>query len=171
MWRYVGTERPPFAHTPGPQQESVWDYPRPPRCELDTRSVQVFVGKHVIASTRQALRVLETASPPTFYLPPSDIDMRTLEPAAGSSSCEWKGLARYWSVRVGDSHVPMAAWSYPAPHAEYEKLRDYVAFYPGRVACLVDGEHVKPQPGRFYAGWITAEVIGPFKGEPGSEGW
>jgi len=171
MWRYVGTERPGFAVTPGPGQESVWDYPRPPRVERDARRIEVRVGDACVAKTDHALRVLETASPPTFYIPPADVDLQQLMAAAGSSHCEWKGEARYWSIRTDDQVLQQVAWSYPAPHEAFASLRDHIAFYPGRVACYVDGIRVQPQPGQFYAGWITPELVGPFKGAPGSEGW
>ena len=171
MWRWVGDERPPFAIAPGPDQESVWDYPRPPRVAADAREVIVKVGTTEVARTKRALRMLETASPPTFYLPFADIDMRLLEPASGSSSCEWKGEARYFSVRTERDLLTAVAWSYPEPYPEYSVLRDHLSFYPGRIECTVDGVRVEPQPGKFYGGWITPELVGPFKGEPGSGGW
>jgi uncharacterized protein (DUF427 family) len=171
MWRYVGTERPEFAVTPQPGQESVWDYPRPPRIEIDSREVVVRVGNTLIARTQSAARILETASPPTFYVPASDVDMTQLEAAAGSSFCEWKGEARYWSVRAAGQLLEHVAWSYPEPHPAFAVIRDYVSFYPARVECFVGGVRAQPQPGRFYAGWITPELVGPFKGEPGSQGW
>jgi uncharacterized protein (DUF427 family) len=167
-WRYLGSERPSFAVAPGPEQESVWDYPRPPRLEQDARHVEVHLGDVRLAATDRALRVLETASPPTFYIPRSDIDMSLLIAASGSSACEWKGTARYWGVSAGREPV---AWTYPTPHETYASLRDHLAFYPARVECYVDGVRVQPQLGRFYGGWITPELVGPFKGEPGSEGW
>lgn len=171
MWRWVGEERPPFAVIPGADQESVWDYPRPPRIAPDTREVIVQVGSSVVARTRRALRVLETASPPTFYLPLADIDMRLVEPADGSSHCEWKGAARYYNVKAGRDLLAAVAWSYPQPYPEYAALRDHMSFYPGRIACSVDGVPVAPQPGGFYGGWITPELVGPWKGEPGSGSW
>ncbi|AMM26716.1 hypothetical protein AX767_10075 [Variovorax sp. PAMC 28711] len=171
MWRWVGDERPPFAIALRAGQESVWDYPRPPRLAPDPREVVVRLGDVEIARTRRALRVLETASPPTFYLPVSDIRMEHLVPADGSSHCEWKGDAGYWSVVADGQRLDRVAWSYPEPFDEFAALRDHIAFYPQPLDCRVDDVHVLPQPGRFYAGWITPEVIGPFKGEPGSGGW
>jgi uncharacterized protein (DUF427 family) len=167
MWRWRGQERPPFAIAPGPGQESVWDYPRPPRVEPDARPVVVRAGDVVVASTRRALRVLETASPPTFYVPLADVEPNRLVPAAGASWCEWKGRARYWSLGGG----PAVAWSYEEPNPRYDVLRDHVAFYPARVACFVGGVRVEPQPGGFYGGWVTPEIVGPWKGDPGTEGW
>ena len=170
-WRYVGQERPPFAQAPGAGQESVWDYPRPPRVIPDTREVVVRCGYVVIARTRRAVRVLETASPPTFYLPWADADRRSFHLAAGTSSCEWKGRAQYWTVVAGAQRLPSVAWSYVDPLPGFDAIAACVSFYPARVECTVDGQRVRPQPGGFYGGWITPEVVGPFKGEPGTQDW
>ncbi len=157
---------------PGPGQESVWDYPRPPRVEPDSRRVRIEVGGVVIARSTRALRVLETAGAPCWYLPPEDVRLDLLRPAPGMTVCEWKGVASYLDVVVGGRVARRAAWTYRDPNAAYEVLRDRVAFYAGRVdAAFVGEERVTPQPGNFYGGWITMEVIGPFKGEPGTEGW
>ena len=171
LWRWVGDERPPFAIAPGPGQQSVWDFPRPPRVEPDAREVTVALGTVEVARTRRALRVMETASPPTWYLPRADVRTDLLEPAAGDSFCEWKGEARYLSVVTPAGRLDATAWWYPAPSAGFEALTDHVAFYPQALDCRVDGVRVLPQPGRFYAGWITPELVGPFKGEAGSQGW
>lgn len=172
LWRWTGAERPLFAETPTSEQESVWDYPRPPRMESDPRRVVVRVAGTVIADTTAGFRVMETASPPTFYLPPSDVRMDLLRPASGSSRCEWKGTAQYWTVRTQEGQrVDQAAWSYAEPFHEFAELRDHLAFYPGRVQCTLNGEAVRSQLGGFYSGWITSDVVGPFKGDPGSSGW
>jgi len=164
--------RPPFAEIPRAGQESVWDYPRPPRLEPVARRVRIEFGGEIIADTTRAWRVLETSHPPTYYLAPEDIRFEFVEPAAGSSFCEWKGRARYWSVRVGDRVAPRVAWSYPQPTPAFAGLRDHLAFYASPMdACWVGEERVRPQPGGFYGGWITADLAGPFKGEPGSNGW
>lgn len=170
MWKYQGQRRPPFAEAPAPGFESVWDYPRPPRVSADGRLVLVRSDEQVIAETRRAVRVCETASPPTFYLPAADVDTSCLTPVQGQSVCEWKGVARYWAL-AGVPALEPVAWCYPQPNAAFAGLRDRFAFYPGRVACFVDGERVRPQPGRFYGGWVTDELAGPFKGEPGTEHW
>ena len=157
---------------PAPGQESVWDYPRPPRLEPTTKQIEVVFHGRVIASTRRAMRVLETSHPPVYYLPPDDIRLEYLQPSAHGSVCEWKGAAQYFTVVVGDRHQPNAAWSYPDPTPAFAPIRDYVAFYPSLMdACSVDGERVTPQPGGFYGGWITADIVGPFKGEAGTWGW
>lgn len=152
--------------------ESVWDYPRPPRVERERRRVRVLLGDQTIADSSRALRVLETASPPTIYLPREDVRADCLRPARGTTVCEWKGTASYLDAVVGDRVRPRAAWTYPEPKPGFTELRDHVAFYAGRVdACYLDDERVRPQPGQFYGGWITDEIEGPFKGEPGTEGW
>lgn len=170
-WTHTGGQRPDFADTPGPGQESVWDYPRPPALVSDAREVAVRSGEVELAKTRCAVRILETASPPTFYIPPADVQTEHLRRAEGSSQCEWKGAAQYWSLRNAPDQTPPVAWSYPSPFPEFLGIRGYLAFYPGRVECTVDGEAVTSQPGGFYGGWITSKIVGPWKGGPDSGGW
>lgn len=131
----------------------------------------VSAGGVEVARTRRAVRVLETASPPTFYLPWVDVQRDLFLPADGGSFCEWKGGARYWTVQAGGLNLEAAAWSYPQPTADFAAIAGCVSFYPARLECRVDGMRVTPQPGRFYGGWVTPEVVGPFKGEPGTGGW
>jgi len=157
---------------PGPGQESVWDYPRPPRLEAVRKRLRVVFHGVTVADTTAGFRVLETSHPPVYYIPPGDILKGTLEPAPGGSFCEWKGRAVYWDVVVWEKRAKQAGWSYPKPSTAFIALADHVAFYASRVdACYVDDERVVPQPGDFYGGWITADVVGPFKGEPGTAGW
>tara|TARA_R110000823_G_scaffold27609_7_gene80337 strand:- start:2975 stop:3487 length:513 start_codon:yes stop_codon:yes gene_type:complete len=170
MWQYTGKHRPPFAEQPGPGQESVWDYPRPPALVECQALVEVGEPHRPVASSRRAFRVLETASPPTFYLPPDSIDWTQLAQAPGSSFCEWKGAASYWSL-AGSGDEVVIGWSYERPTGAFDAIRGYVAFYPGRIPCFVDGERVQPQPGGFYGGWITCNLAGPFKGPPGTGHW
>lgn len=170
-WRYFGQERPPFAREPGPGEESVWDYPRPPRLAPDAREVVVRAGLEVVARSTRAIRVLETASPPTFYLPPADVRRELLVERSGASACEWKGRARYWTVQTAEAVLEDAAWSYPEPLPAFAEIRDFVSFYPARLECTVDGEVVRAQPGGFYGGWVTSEIVGPVKGEPGTGSW
>jgi uncharacterized protein (DUF427 family) len=152
--------------------ESVWEYPRPPRLEPTDRHIVIRHGGQTVADSRSALRILETSHPPVYYLPPDDVDLALLVPASGGSFCEWKGVARYWDLVTGDERLEMVAWSYPDPAPDYRALRDHLAFYAGPLdACLVDGERVRPQPGGFYGGWITADIAGPFKGGEGTRGW
>jgi uncharacterized protein (DUF427 family) len=157
---------------PGPGQESVWDYPRPPRIEEVSRHIQVVFSGVTIADTHHAKRVLETSHPPVYYIPPTDVRLEYLREEPGSSFCEWKGRARYYTVAVGNRRAAWAAWSYPDPVRRYASIKDHIAFYAGPMdACTVDGEQVEPQPGGFYGGWITPDVVGPFKGGPGTMGW
>jgi len=150
---------------PAPGQESVWDYPRPPALEDTPRLIQVRFNGVTIAETRRAKRVLETSHPPVYYVPPEDVRMEYLAENPRATWCEWKGLARYYDVEVGGEKAAAAAWYYPLPTRIYEPLKGYIAFYPQLMeACFVDGERVTPQPGAFYGGWITADVVGPFKG-------
>ncbi|MCS6911150.1 MAG: DUF427 domain-containing protein [Anaerolineales bacterium] len=163
---------PPNRIPPGPGQESVWDYPRPPRVEPSNAHIRVVFNGVTIAETRRALRVLETSHPPVYYLPPEDVRLEYFSRAPNSSYCEWKGRAGYYHIRVGDREARNAAWFYPEPSRGFEAIRNYIAVYPQLMdACYVDGEKVTPQPGGFYGGWITGNVVGPFKGEPGTEGW
>jgi len=162
----------PTPLAPGPGQESVWDYPRPPRLEPTPRRIRIVFAGETIADTRRAWRVLETSHPPVYYLPLDDIRREWLIAAPGSSFCEWKGGAVYWTLRVGGREARRVAWSYPAPTPGFAPIRDHLAFYAGPLdECTVDGEAVCPQPGGFYGGWITTAVLGPFKGEPGTDGW
>ncbi|QFU76772.1 DUF427 domain-containing protein [Halioglobus maricola] len=170
MWQYTGKQRPPFADEPGPDQESVWDYPRPPALVPCDALVEVFDVSLLLASTTCSLRILETASPPTFYLPPDAVDWSQLVEVQGSSFCEWKGAATYWSL-ANDPGGPMVGWSYEQPSSSFAAIMGYTSFYPRLLKCHVDGERVQPQPGGFYGGWITSKVAGPFKGEPGTGHW
>ena len=156
----------------GPGQESVWDYPRPPSAEVTGRRVVVEFAGRVVADTRRAIRVCETSHPPVYYVPRDDVAEGVLQRAGGGTWCEWKGVATYWDLVVDDRREAAVGWSYEDPSAGYEHLRSAVAFYPARVdRALVDGAQVRPQPGTFYGGWITDDVVGPFKGEPGTLGW
>ncbi len=157
---------------PGPGQESVWDYPRPPRLEATNKRIQIVLNGIQIADTTRAQRVVETSHPPVYYLPPDDVAREWLRPARGSSFCEWKGEASYYDIVVGDRVVAQAAWTYHRPSPAFAAITDYIAIYPGKMdECYVDGERVQAQPGDFYGGWITRDIVGPFKGDPGTWGW
>lgn len=156
----------------GAGQESVWDYPRPPRLEKTSKRIRVMFGGLVIAETTSAYRVLETSHPPSYYIPPADIRMEYLRRTPLHTVCEFKGGATYWSIVMGDRESENAGWSYPDPRPGFEAMRNHIAFYASRVdTCYVDDEQVTPQPGDFYGGWITADIVGPFKGAPGTWGW
>jgi len=157
---------------PQPGQESVWDYPRPPRLEDSNKSIQVIFNGVTLVDTCRAKRVLETSHPPVYYIPPEDIRMEYLIPSLRTTYCEWKGPGAYYTVVVGDRRAENVAWYYPNPTPAFVPIKNYVAFYAGPMdACYVDGEKVTPQPGEFYGGWITSDIVGPFKGVPGSWGW
>lgn len=172
FWRQLPRRKPPEIVRPGPGQESVWDYPRPPRVEAVARRVRVEFAGVTLANSTRAVRVLETASPPVYYVPPEDVRTEFLQPSAGNTLCEWKGLARYWTVRVGERVAPRAAWSYPDPDPDFRRIKDHLAFYPSKMdVCMVGDQRAAAQAGDFYGGWITPEIVGPFKGEPGTEDW
>jgi uncharacterized protein (DUF427 family) len=155
-----------------PGQESVWDYPRPPRLEPVPERLRVIFDGVTIADTVRSWRVLETSHPPSYYLHPDDILPGALVPAGGGSLCEWKGRATYFDVVGPRRRAEHVAWAYPRPTAAFAPLAGHVAFYAGPMdACLVGEERVTPQPGGFYGGWITRGILGPFKGEPGTMGW
>ena len=157
---------------PGPDQESVWDYPRPPRLEPVTERLQVIFNGVVLADSIRGLRILETSHPPTYYIPPEDVQTKLLKPVSGRSLCEFKGEAAYWTVKAEGRTSERAAWSYPAPWWPYEPLKNHYCFYASRVDdCVVGSERVQAQDGDFYGGWITSQVVGPFKGAPGTLGW
>lgn len=169
MWKFQGQTRPDFAIEPGPGQESVWDYPRPPALVESVRSVEIRVGDANVAASANAIRVLETASPPTWYVPADDVEWQRLVRTDERSWCEWKGEASYWAL--AEAPDVAVAWTYEAPLPAFEAIRGYLSAYPGRVECFVDSERVLAQSGGFYGGWITADVVGPFKGDPGTGGW
>ena len=149
--------------------ESVWDYPRPPRVEPTTRRIVVRHKGIIVVDTREAVRVLETSHPPVYYVPRAAVGLRVNQ---HRTVCEFKGVASYWDVVVGEIVVPRAAWSYETPSPGYEILAGRLAFYPSTMdECTVDGEPVTPQAGDFYGGWLTADITGPFKGAPGTQGW
>ncbi len=162
----------PIRIPPGPGQESVWDYPRPPRIEAVSDRLRVMVDGEMLADTVRGLRVLETAGAPVYYVPRADVDLGRLVPSPRTSSCEWKGTATYLSYERSGRRIPDVAWSYETPNPGYEALAGYVAFYAGRVdEAWVGDERATPQPGGFYGGWVTSKIVGPIKGEPGSFGW
>ena len=157
---------------PGPGQESVWDYPRPPRVEPEPRAVRIVLGGQTIAASDRALRVLETSHPPGIYLPSGAFVAGSLIPNPRRTVCEWKGRAEYWDLVGGEVEAVAAAWSYPRPRHGFEAIAGYISVYPSRVdACYLGEEQVRPQEGSFYGGWITDEIVGPFKGATGTAGW
>lgn len=171
QWKYRGQEKPSFAITPNPGQESVWDYPRPPQLLADDRHVVIRANGIIIAESQSTYRILETASPPTFYIPPDQVDTQSLALQDLFSHCEWKGMAQYWCLYMDGLNLLDVAWSYLNPYPDFKLIAGYIAFHPRQVTCYVDEELVEPQPGDTYGGWITKEIVGPFKGETGTESW
>jgi uncharacterized protein (DUF427 family) len=170
MWTFRGQKRPAFATPPEKGQESVWDYPRPPAIKRVDKLVVVRLGDRLIASSKRTVKIMETASPPGYYIPMEDVNMDLIEMTEEASLCEWKGLATYWRLKQAETDMPVG-WSYANPSSAFSLLKNHISFYPGRVECFLNDERVIPQPGMFYGGWITSEVVGPFKGEPGTGGW
>ncbi len=171
QWRWRGEGHPPFANPPALGQVSVWSFPRPPELVREPREIVVRWGGLEVARTVRAWAVRETAHPPTFYIPLADIQPGLLHPAGGGSFCEWKGPARYWDLVDAARRLDRVAWSYPQPLSGAEPLADCVAFYAHHLDCRVGEATAEPQPGGFYGGWITPDLAGPFKGEPGSGDW
>ena len=157
---------------PGPGQESVWDYPRPPKFEESNKHIRIVFNDEIIVDSNQNYRILETSHPPTYYIPISAFREGVLIAVAGNSFCEFKGAANYYDIELNDKRVQRAAWSYKNPNRAYPQLKDTVSVYAHLMdSCYVNDERVQPQEGDFYGGWITKEIVGPFKGAPGTWGW
>ena len=157
---------------PEPGQESVWDYPRPAVLEDTNKHLKVICNGVVLAETNKGKRVLETSHPPTYYFPPEDIKLEYLTEGSRKGLCEWKGRYQYYDISVGDKYINNAAWRYFVPTPDFVSIQEYYGFFANLMdACYVNDELVTPQPGDFYGGWITADIVGPFKGTPGTMGW
>jgi uncharacterized protein (DUF427 family) len=165
-------ERPEQADALEAGQESVWEYPRPPRLELVEKRLRVVFNGVTLAETLWGKRVLETSHPPVYYFPPADVRMEHLVPARETSFCEWKGWAHYFDIEIGGRRAAKAAWTYPDPTPDFLAIKHYLAFYAHPMdACFVGDEQARPQPGQFYGGWITDAIVGPFQGGPETSGW
>jgi uncharacterized protein (DUF427 family) len=168
----AGSRPVPERIIPDPGQESVWDYPRPPRVEAVAERLRVVVAAEVLADTVAGFRVLETAGAPVYYFPRADVRMDRLNGSARTSFCEWKGPASYVTYDHEGRRIENCGWTYPHPTPGYRAIAGHIAFYASRVdEAWVGDERAEPQPGHFYGGWVTSRVVGPFKGEPGSAGW
>ena len=170
-WQHRGQTRPGFAVEPGPNQESVWDYPRPPAYVSDDRWVVVRVDGQILAQSDQCIRALETGSPPAIYLPAQAFDWSALKPNSRETFCEWKGVAHYFDVIGPNGVIEAAVWTYPTPASGAEVIAGLCSCYPEKLQCEVGNEIVAAQAGRYYGGWVTSELVGPWKGEPGTEHW
>ena len=173
-WR--GSERPARIEPAAEGEESVWEYPRPPELRAAMGPVRVEHGGQVIVHSTRALRVVETAGAPVYFVPPEDVIEGVLHETEYVTICEWKGAAVHYDLRLPGVRVEHAAFAYPDPlddlDADMAKIAGWIAFYPARVdACFVGGEKVTPQPGGYYAGWVTSAIKGPIKGAPGTESW
>lgn len=173
---WAAARRPTTIEPVGEGEESVWDFPRPPRVETVTAPVTVTFQGTTIASTTAALRVLETAGAPVYHVPFADIIPGVLFANGRVTLCEWKGAAVYCDLHVAGAVSRDAAYTYPDPIDDlgqgYSRLRDTVVFYADRVdAATIAGETVRPQPGGYYSGWVRSNLKGPIKGAPGSEHW
>jgi uncharacterized protein (DUF427 family) len=156
----------------GRDKQCVWDYPRPPVLEKDLRTIKVEFSGHIIAHSVCAYKVLETSHPPSFYVPEGDVVSTFFVPSNKQSFCEWKGLAKYWHIKVGSRIAFDAAWSYERPHTAFFPITAYLSFYSSLMdSCFVGEERVSSQEGGFYGGWVTSDIVGPFKGGPGTSSW
>jgi len=152
--------------------ESVWDYPRPPSVHEVPWRIRVVHGGATVVDAPSAVRVLETSQPPAYYVAEQFIDRSALRPSDRRTACEWKGVASYADVVVGDRIAPAAAWTYRQPTPAFARIEEHWAFYAQALdECWVDDERVMPNEGMFYGGWITVNVTGPFKGAPGTAHW
>ena len=153
-------------------EESVWDYPRPPKLENQKGHVRIVHSGIIVADSNKALRILETSHPPTVYIPFADLNLDILSENNNQSFCEFKGRANYFDLALNGQNYPNVAWFYKNPSKGYEGLKDHAAFYASRLdECYIDEERVKSQEGDFYGGWITSNIKGPFKGGAGTFGW
>jgi uncharacterized protein (DUF427 family) len=173
---WANSVKPARIAKPGPGEESVWDYPRPPAVEDVAQRLRVVFAGETVADTTRGRRVIETAGAPVYYFPPEDVRLEFLRSGERVSVCEWKGVAIHYDLVAGDRVVPAGAFAYPDPFDDlgrgFDRIAGWIGFYPTKVdACFVGEEQVTPQPGGFYAGWVTGNIVGPIKGEPGTEGW
>lgn len=166
-WRYIGRGRPSFAEEPGPDQRSVWDFPRPPIIEPVDVLLRVECKGRVLASTHQGRCVLETAGAPTYYFPPQDVAGDIVQRTERTFICEWKGMSQATST----SAISKAGWTLTALFPEFASLYGWYAFYPQQLHCFVGEEQVRAQPGGYYGGWVTRDLVGPIKGAWGSGSW
>jgi len=170
-WNYRGQQRPSFAQAPARGQESVWDYPRPPAYVPDRRRVEIYAGESLLAETDHSIRALETGSPPAFYLPPASLRHELLTPSRRRTFCEWKGEAEYFDVDGSNGVIKNAVWRYPDALGDAAVIAGWFACYPSLLRCVVAGEPVRAQAGGYYGGWITGDIVGPWKGESGTAHW
>jgi len=166
MWRR------PKRDPVGPGQESVWDYPRPPALEACDHHVTVTYQGLLLAESTRALRILETAHAPAYYIPAADVHGQHLSPSPTRTVCEYKGVASYADLVVSDgTRIRDVCWWYAQPTSPYTAMAGAICFYPQKVDCTVNGEAVTPLPDSFYGDWPTSWIAGPYKGGPGTQWW
>jgi uncharacterized protein (DUF427 family) len=133
------------------EDDEVFVHPRDPYKRIDvahsSRHVQVVVAGETVADTRRPRLLFETGLPTRYYIPKADVRLDLLAPSDTHTRCPYKGVASYYSVKVGDTVVPDIAWYYPLPIPECPKIENLICFYNERVdALIVDGEtQAKPQ--------------------------
>ena len=88
-------------------------------------------------------KTFETGLPTRWYLPAEDVRQEFLEPSETTTHCPFKGVAKYFSVRVGQALQRDLAWTYPAPIPENRRIANLIAFLNERVDLVVDGERMK----------------------------
>jgi uncharacterized protein (DUF427 family) len=154
------------------KKECIWDYPWPPRLEKTIFELKVYNNENLVAATENGFCILETSHPPTYYFPREDVCMDRLSPVAGGSICEYKGRPQYFDIIGSESTVVRGTWSYPTPAVPSSDLANCIAFYAFKTTtCWVGPEKVTAQDGDFYGGWLTSNLVGPYKGGPGTWGW
>ena len=160
---------------PGPNQESVWDYPRPPEIRPAEARIRAYLGDTLLLESNRALRIVETAGAPVYYAPPEDWREGVLAANGEFSICEWKGIATQYDVAIEDLRAKWGAFSYDDPLMDlnrgFERIAGWMAPHPAQLACFLGDERAKSQPGELYAGWVTSRVVGPIKGGPGTAHW
>jgi uncharacterized protein (DUF427 family) len=131
------------------EDDEVFVHPRDPYHRVDvlssSRHVRVAVAGVPLAETHRPWLLFETGLPTRYYLPKADVRMELLVPTDSQTQCPYKGRARYWSAKLGDTVAEDLAWSYPFPIPECPKIENLVAFYNERADIWVDGE-LQPKP-------------------------
>ena len=126
------------------EDEEVFVHVRDPYHRVDTvpssRHIRVEVGGVTVAESKRPILLFETTLPTRYYLPAEDIQMELLSPTNTQTRCPYKGIASYWSVKVGENVHKDIVWGYPDPIPEIPKIKDLFSFYNEKVDIYVDGE-------------------------------
>jgi uncharacterized protein (DUF427 family) len=160
---------------PEPNQESVWDYPRPPEIRPAEARIRAYLGDILVMESNCALRIVEIAGAPVYYAPSEDWREDVLVTNGEFSICEWKGVATQYDVVAGGLKAKWGAFSYDNPLTDlnrgFEQLAGWIAPHPAQLTCFLGDERAKPQLGGLYAGWVTSRVVGPIKGGSDTAHW